>query len=71
MCGRAKYAQKRRFRALRARFMEKRYMTPLLLQKLYKKKFAHSFGVFSESDLFGSVILNQLASANIILIIFE
>ena len=39
MCGRAKYAEKRHFRALRARFMEKRYVTGLFwLQKWIQRR---------------------------------
>ena len=71
MSGRAKYAENGIF-AHFARDLWKNGTWHLFYFRNYiKKKFAHSFGVFSESDLFGSVILNQLASANIILIIFE
>ena len=63
MCGRAKYGEKRHFRALRARFLEKRYMGPLFwLQKwiqrpqIMSKTCLTHLTPFLELDLFDSVI---------------
>ena len=64
MRGRAKYAEKRHFRALRARFMEKnvRFLSFLTSEmdsvtSNYVKNVVHSFGTFYELNLFDSVIV--------------